>query len=115
MASSVSRPSAYGLCTASGTAASTANISSSAPRMRRSLFHMPVGLLSDLADGRLAEDAGRAYGQGENEEDETRHFAPAAAEGEAGDALEGAEEHADHHHAETRLQAGHDRDGKGLE
>src|SRR5205814_1842851 len=43
MASSVSRPSTYGLRIASGTAARTTNIKSSAPRMRSSLFHMPVG------------------------------------------------------------------------
>src|SRR5438105_11145528 len=110
MARSVSRPSAYGLWTASGTAASTANIRSSAPRMRSSLFHMIRGLPSDLADDRLAEDPGGAHGEGDDEEQQPGHLAPAAAELIAGDALQRAEEHADDHHAETGLESGHHRD-----
>src|SRR2546426_8482429 len=115
MARRVSNPNAYGLSTASGTAASTANIKSSAPRMRSNLFHIAVALPSNLADHRLAEDPGGADGKGENEEDEPRHLAPAAAQREAGDALERSQEHAHHHHAEAGLQAGDDGDRKGLQ
>src|SRR5437867_12131899 len=115
MANRVSRPNAYGLRTASGTAASTANIRSSAPRMRSSLFHMIRGLPSDLADDRLAEDPGGAHGEGDDEEEQPRNLAPAAAELIAGDAFQRAEEHADEHHAETGLEPGDDRDRKGLE
>src|SRR5438477_9273749 len=111
MASSVSSPSTYGLCTASGTRLSSANIRSSAPRISRSRFHIP----SDLADDRLAEDAGRAHGKGENEEEKAGHLAPAAAEREAGDALQRSEEHADQDDAETGFEPGHHRDREGLE
>src|SRR5438067_4952371 len=90
-------------------------MSSSAPRMSSSLFHMAFGLPSDLADERLAEDAGGTDGEGEDEENEPRGLAPSAPEIEAGDALQRAEEHAHHHHAETRLEARDHRDREGLE
>ena len=53
-------------------------MSSSAPRMSSSLFHMAFGLPSDLADERLAEDAGGTDGEGEDEENEPRGLAPSA-------------------------------------
>src|SRR5438105_3993774 len=75
MARGVSRPSTYGLCTASGMRMSSANIRSSAPRMRSSLFHIPVELLSDLADDRLAEErlALEDLDQAHHREDAHRH------------------------------------------
>src|SRR5512133_290955 len=104
MARSVSSPRAYGLWTARGIAARRANRAISAPRTRRTRFST-----LDLADDGLAEDARRAHGEGEDEEDEAGRLAPAAAHVDRREALEGAEEEPDHHHPEARLEAGDDR------
>src|SRR5256885_6487133 len=106
MARRVRSPSRYVFRTARGSARSTANMRSSAPRMSSSLFHMDAGLPSDLADERLAEDARRTDGKGEDEKDQPRGLAPSAPQIEAGDALKGAEEHPEDRKS-TRLNSSH--------
>src|SRR5689334_6915802 len=114
MARSVRSPSAYGLWTASGTAPSATNSTTSAPRTSKSRLRFTGGP-SHLPDRGLAEHARGADGEREDEEDEPRRLAPAAPHGEARQALERAEEHADDDHAEARLEPGDDRHRERLE
>src|ERR1035438_5313585 len=113
MASSVSRPRAKGLVTARGTAARRARPATSAPRSSRKRFQLPFISSSYLADRRLAEDAGGAEGEGEDKQCEAGRLAPAAAQVEAGQALQGAEEDADQDHAEARVEAGDEGEREG--
>src|SRR5271169_2291447 len=102
MARSVSSPRAKEFFTASGMHASARSRRTSAPRVKKRVLIA----VSDLPNDGLAENARGPNGKGKDQQDEARCFTPAAADEEAGQAFEGAQEEADHHHTETRVQAG---------